>query len=369
MNISPKDQRLKLLVALGGCVVLTIVFTLMFGFEVHDDKQQKKIGFINIGGIEEPGWSNAHYEGLKAACEKFGLELLFRDHIEENSGQCPEAIEELLAEGTGMIFLASYNYPIESKSIIAENKHIEFATNSSEVHMRNMTSYFARMYQGRYLSGALAGLRTKSNVIGYVAAMPNSEVNRGINAFTLGVQRVNPNAKVVVMWTGTWRNDEVEAAHARRLIEQAHADVLTYHQDYIASVNVADELGVDYIAYNIELDNRSEHYLTSVVCRWDIFYEKMLQLYLRKELPSVKNYWLGMKQGVIKLSDYSPTVTPEQQQKIEALSQELLNDKQIFSGKLYDNQGNLKCNDGEAISENVLLERMNWLVRGVEVLE
>ena len=76
-----------------------------------------------------------------------------------------------------------------------------------------------------------------------------------------------------------------------------------------------------------------------------------------------------MKQGVIKLSDYSPVVTPEQQQKIEALSQELLNDKQIFSGKLYDNQGNLKCNDGEAISENVLLERMNWLVRGVEVLE
>ena len=369
LDITPKDKWLKLLVAIAGCVVMTIVFVLMFGFEINEDKQQVNIGFINIGGIDEEGWSKAHYEGLKSACDTFGFNLLVRDHIAENSGECPKAIEELVDEDANMIFLASYNYPIESKDLISKYKRIEFAANSSEIHARNMTSYFARMYQGRFLAGALAGMRTKTNVIGYVAAMSNSEVNRGINAFTLGVMRTNPKAKVVVTWTGAWRDDEAEAKGTRKLIEKAKADVITSHVDYTVPCDVADELGVDYIAYNVEPHNKSEHHLTTILCRWDLFYRKILQLYLKDELINVKNFWLGIKQGVVDLSPYSESVTQTQRDKLEELRQELDNDKQIFSGVIYDNHGNLKCREGEAISDNVLLERMNWLVGGVQVVD
>ena len=68
----------------------------------------------------------------------------------------------------------------------------------------NVGTYFGRMYQPRYLTGIVAGKMTKSNIIGYVAAHPIPEVIRGINAFTLGVRSVNPNAKVHVVWTQTW---------------------------------------------------------------------------------------------------------------------------------------------------------------------
>ena len=370
-NMPLEDNRLKLLIALGGCIVLTIIFVLMFGFEVNTkDRSHKKVGYFNIGSIEEKGWSREHYKGLKAACDEFGLELLVRENILENSGQCPIAIEELEDEGAGIIFMMSYNYPLEAKNLILEKKSTEFVANSSELMARNMTGGFARMYQGRYLAGALAGMKTKSNVIGYVAAMPNTEVCRGINAFTIGVQRTNPNAKVVVTWTGSWRNDEIEAEKARNLVQKSNADILTYHLDYYKAVaDTAEELDVDFIAYNLELEGYSDHYLTSIICRWDMFYKELLKLYLKNELNTVKNYWSGIKQGVVTLSKYSDSVTQNQRNRIEFLRQELINSKKVFIGPIYDTQGKLRCGIGETISEHVLLERMNWFVKGVEFLE
>ena len=196
--------------------ILIIAGFIMIMFNFDDDliENKKAIGFIILGDINEPGWNSSHYNGIKAACDKFGLKLLVRDHVKENSGQCTAAIEELASEGAGMIFLASYSYSIEAQNLVGKYPNIAFATNFAEVHARNMTAYFVRVYQGRYLAGALAGMKTKSNVIGYVAAMSNSEVNRQINAFTLGVQRTNPKAKVVVKWTGSWQDEKKEAENA-----------------------------------------------------------------------------------------------------------------------------------------------------------
>ena len=76
---------------------------------------------------------------------------------------------------------------------------------------KNLSTYFGRIYQIRYLSGIVAGLQTETNEIGYVAAFPIPEVNRGINAFTLGVRSVNPDATVYVSWTNSWNDDTATA--------------------------------------------------------------------------------------------------------------------------------------------------------------
>lgn len=362
-------KNFNLIAAAISLIVFVPLIMLVFSFMKSFEERQEKVGFIILGDIHVAGWNESHYKGIKAACENFGVKLLVRDKVKENSGQCPIAIKDLVQNGAGMIFLASYSYSIEVQNLVGDYPSTAFATNSAEVHARNMTAYFVRMYQARYLAGALAGMKTKSNVIGYVAAMSNTEVNRGINAFTLGVLRTNPNAKVVVMWTGSWQDEETEAAHAQRLIEEAGADVLTYHQDENATAQVAEKFGVDFIAYNEILSGYSEHYLTSVVCRWDLYYTDIIQRYLKGELNSVKNHWLGIDRGAVMLSDYSPSVTKEMISRLNSLKQELVNNKQIFSGEIYDNAGQLRCAKGEAISDDTLLENIGWLVRGVEVLE
>lgn len=369
MKFLSNIKKFNFIAAAFGLLILIPMIMLILNFVAVLDEPQEKIGFIILGDIRVTGWNESQYRGIKAACENFDTELLVRDNIKENSGQCTTAIKDLARHGAGMIFLASYSYSREAQSLVEEYPNIAFATNSAEVHAKNMTAYFVRMYQARYLAGALAGLKTKSNVIGYVAAMFNTEVNRGINAFTLGVLRTNPKAKVVVMWTGSWQNEKIEAAHAQRLITEAGADVLTYHQDESTTAQVAEKFGVDYIAYNEILSNRSEHYLTSIVCDWDLYYSDIIQRYLKGELNSVKNHWLGLERGAVMLSDYSPAVTTEMASKIDSLKQDIINNHLIFSGKIYDNAGNIRCEEGEAISDDMLLENINWLVKGVEVLE
>ena len=369
MDNSTENKRLNILLVSGVCVVAALVLVILFGFNTETETHKMKVGFIITGDIHEAGWSASHYDGIKAACDELGLELLVRGNVKENSGQCPAAIEDLVSQGAEIIFLTSFNYPSEARAVIDKYPNIPFMDISMQETAKNLTACFARMYQGRYLAGALAGMKTKSNVLGYVAAIPNSEVCRGISAFALGAQKVNPDAKVVVMWTGDWQNPEVEREHARRLIEEAGADVLTYHQNEAATADVAESLGVDFIGFNALLEGYSDHYLTSVLCRWDLFYKDVFQQYFKGELSSVKYHWIGVPENVIILSKYSPAVTQEMQTKIAALENELKNAGHVFSNEIYDNQGILRCAAGQSLSDDDLLQQINWLVQGVEVLQ
>lgn len=366
--MTDKLKRFKHITATAAVMVILPFLIMLIDFE-RDFEQTPKVGMIILGDITVPGWNKSHYDGIKAACDKFGVELVVRDKVEENTGQCPAAIRELADEGVGMIFLASFSYADEAKDSVEEFSNIAFATISSEIHLRNLTAYFPRMYQARYLSGVLAGMKTKSNVIGYVAAIPTAEVVRGIDAFTLGVQRVNPAAKVVVTWTNDWEDEKQETINAERLIKEAGADVLTYHQDEDAVGKVAEKYGVDFIAYNAILSGYSEHYLTSVVCHWELYYLDIIERYLKGELNIMKNHWLGIDRGAVGLSEYSSAVTPEMISKIDSIKQELIADRQIFVGPLYNIDGELFCEEGDALSDDMLFESMNQLVKGVEILE
>ena len=365
-----EEKKLKILLVLGIGIFTVIIYLLIFAFNIEVDKPKDKVGFIITGDVNKKGWSESSYRGIKKACEDLKLELLVRDNIPEKSGKCYPVAEELISEGANVIVLMSFNYVTEVRPLMDRYSNVSFISTSSLEKAKNLTSCFARMYQGRYLAGALAGMKTKTNVIGFVAAMPNSQVCRGINAFALGVQRVNPDAKVLVMWTGAWQDEETEMKNAETLIKDYDADVLTYHQNEEAVGKVAEKFGVDFIAYNAILDGYSEHYLASAICHWDLFFKDILKRHLKGELFSISNRWVGAQQGAINLVNYSSAVTPEMQNILSSMRDELAYDNNlIFYNEIYDNQGNLRCGKNQVLSDKELLEHMDWLVRGVEVVE
>ena len=98
----------------------------------------------------------------------------------------------------------------------------------------NVSTFFGRIYQMRYLSGIVAGMQTKTGKVGYVAAFDIPEVVRGINAFTLGVRKANPDANVIVRWTKSWEDDEICAKATRSLLQGDSIDVLAMHTDSIS---------------------------------------------------------------------------------------------------------------------------------------
>ena len=98
----------------------------------------------------------------------------------------------------------------------------------------NMENFFGSMEEARYLSGMAAAAASEKGVLGYVAAYPYTEVQIGINAFTLGAQAINPDVEVKVIYINTWGDAEIEKTGAEQLIA-AGCDVLTYHADSTAT--------------------------------------------------------------------------------------------------------------------------------------
>lgn len=352
-----------------SAVVVIILIVLLIALVGREKESESKVGFIMSGACDETGWNGMHYSGMKRACDALGVELYVKENVKEFNGECKTAIKELAEEGVGLIILSSYNYSEEVKEEVKKYPEIVFYANSSEYHDINMTSYFSRMYQARYLAGIVAGMQTESGKIGYVAAMSNNEVNRGISAFTLGVRKVNPTAEVIVAWSGDWDKQETEIRLAEVLVKEAGADVLTYHQNQPNVVYVAEQLGVRSIGYHEALTGQSENYLMSVVCDWEMVYKELVKSYLNGKANEKENYWIGMEVEAVGLSEYSELISGEIRQRVRSEKKEIISGKDVFSGVIYDTEGVLRCGEKEMISDEMLLERFDWFVEGVSFYE
>lgn len=364
MGRNKKYQRLLLAAAL---VVVAVLFSLLFGL-TYGNRSKAIIGFIMSGSHADEGWNGEHYQGIMKAGEEAGARVLVEENVAEFSGQCENAVKKLAQKDCGLLILSSYNYSEEIYHLAEEYPEISFYVNSSEYHAENMTSYFVKMYQARYLAGIVAGMMTKTNQIGYVAAMSNNEVNRGISAFTMGVRRMNPEAEVVVIFTGSWEDETAEKAAAETLVEEADVDVLTYHQNKSYVIEVAEQKGIYSIGYQSER-RFSEKNLTAVCCDWSLIYKELVQAYLKGRANATDNFWLGMETGAVGLAKFSDCVSQEAAAEVEMAMQEILNGKAIFSGVIYDMDGRQQCGEDEIISDEYLLEHFDWLVEGVRLYE
>lgn len=350
-------------------VVLITVITLILLTGHKKDKSSYAVGLIITGEKDDSGWNSAHYNGAVTACDKLGTKLIVKENIPEWSGKCAEAIHELVDEGAGMIILSSYSYSSEVKETIDSYPDIAFYSSSSEYQAENVTSYFGRMYQARYLTGIIAGMKTESDSIGYVAAMPNSEVNRGINAFTLGVKSINPNATVYVSWTDSWENAESEQKATEALIKNKSVDVITYHQNQHYTAQTAEKMGVYSIGYNRDVKGLSEKHLTAAVWNWDSLYYQIIREYVQGKPNTAERRWFDIDSGVIGLSDFSSFVDNDIINAVSKAKNRISSGNDIFSGEIYDNNGVLRCGENEALTDEMLFENMDWFVDGVEIYD
>lgn len=363
-----KFMNRRVIIPLVLIILATAALTvLLAGRDVLGKKQNSlKMGFVMTGRISEGGWNGMLYGGASSACEEAGVTLLVKENVEEFSGQCIKAVQDLISEGTEVIILTSYNYAEEVKEVMEQHPEVFFYTESgTTLKADNLSIFFPRMYQARFLAGLVAGATTKTGVAGYVAAMNNSEVNRGINAFTLGVLTANPEAKVVVGWTGSWDDAAAEKEMARKLVEMDGADVLTYHQNQPNTVMAADELGVYSVAYHVSGTELSENCLTGVVCDWKKLFQEVLKDYTTGKAEGQKILWPGLEAGVVMLSDYGKAVSQETKDLVMHETQNIYNGRDIFSGEIYDNQGEKRSEEGESIPDKTLMQEMDWFVRGV----
>ena len=363
------------------------------------------VGAIYINGQNDvAGYTYAHNKGITTAMENLGLSttdnLKIVDNVPEDDVQVKAAIDQLAGQGCDIIFGISFGYLNAMDEAAKEYPDIVFSHATGYLcNDTNFNNYFGRIYQARYLAGIAAGyksLEENNNNIGYVSAWGTeyAETCSGINAFTLGVLAVNPDAVVHVNQISTWGDQELERQAAEVLVDTYNCCVIAQHCDSAQPQIVAEEKGVYGCGYNSDMYEQAPlAHLTAPVWNWDVYYQLAMETAMNGDASSffgtVGNYYGGLAEGMVDISPLSANCSPETADAIE-LARDLMvsGEWDVFSGTrlsfsgTVDSDGGVICtqiaddlvtNDGTVIVEaggpsvddSVIQGSMNYYVQGV----
>ena len=324
-----------------------------------------KAAFVYVGPIGDAGWTKKHDDGRLSLEAALGdcVETSFLESVPE--GAESEAVFERLArEGNDVIFGTSFGYMDQMLAVAEDYPDVVFEHGTGYKTSDNMGTFFGAAEEARYLSGMAAGAVTESNKIGYVAAFPIPEVLRGINAFTLGAQRVNADVEVEVVWTSTWFDPTIEKEAAESLLNGG-ADVIAQHQDTPSAGEAAQEAGGHWVGYNDDMSRFApDAWLTGPVWDWGPFYISVVEDIINDTWTSDQFYG-DMAGGMVTLAEVSDTVPQDVRDQIaEVEAQIKAGDFPVFTGPVNDQEGNEKIADGEVPDLGTLLG-MDYFVQGV----
>ena len=327
----------------------------VIAFPAHAQKNEPlKVGFVYVAPLTEDGWVRQHEEGRQAVQAALGERV--KTSFVENVAEGPDAervIRDLAATGHKLIFTPSFGYMEPTLKVAKDFPDVKFAAAN------------ARYYEGRYLAGIAAGRMSKSHQAGYVAGFPIPEVLQGINAFTLGMRSVDPQAQVKVVWINTWFDPGKERDAAMALMDQG-ADVLAFHTASTAVMAAAQERGKLAIAYHSDMRKVApDAQVVAVTHQWGDYYRKRTQAVLDGSWKS-GNVWGGVKDGMIRVGYFGSKVPKAVQDEVAARQKDIAAGKLVpFAGPIADNEGKAVVGKGQALTDEQILG-MKFLVSGVQ---
>jgi simple sugar transport system substrate-binding protein len=324
-----------------------------------------KAAFVYVTPVFDMGWTHQHDEGRKALEKALGADVKTTvvDNVAEGADS-ERVVRDLAQQGHDIIFTTSFGYMEPTLKVAKEFPKVKFESITGYKTDANVSVANARYYEGRYLAGVAAGRMTKTNVAGYVAGFPIPEVLQGLNAFTLGMRSVNPQAQVKVIWLNAWFDPAKERDSAMTLFNQ-DADVITFHSATNAVMVAAQERGKMAIAYHSDMRKVApDAQLLAITHNWgeyDIQRVKALQNGTWK----TSNVWAGLKEGMIQVGDFGPKLLPQVRTEILQIQKDIVQGKRHpFQGPLEDNEGKQVLASGQKLTDVQILN-MNFVVAGV----
>src|SRR3954452_6326897 len=273
-----------------------------------------KVAFVYVGPIGDAGWTWAHDQGrLDLVKNMPNVETVYQENVPENAADAERVIRDFAQKGNKIIVTTSFGYMDPTINVAKDFPDVTFVHFSGYKTATNVSTAFGKVEEPRYVSGLIAGKMTKTNSIGYVAAFPIPEVLRGLNAFTLGVRKVNPSAKVKVVWTNTWFDPQKERQAAEALLDSG-ADVIGQHQDTPGPQQAAEARSKFGVGYDADMSKFApKAVLTSAIWHWGVYYTDLVKQVQAGTWKS-NQYWGGWKDGIVDLAPIGSMVPADVQQ-------------------------------------------------------
>lgn len=321
-----------------------------------------KIAFVHETDPQKSGWTYAHDLGRMHLEQVFPDQVMIQEyHLEEQSEKAAEEmIRRAVEDGSTLIFTTSPVLTHASIKAAMEYPDVKILNCSLLASHGFIRTYSARMYEAKFLIGAIAGAMAENSRIGYMADYPIYGTVSNVNAFALGAKMVNPRAKVYVEWTAKKNVDIYEHFREQGVSYVSGRDIIIPGKS-----QGSRHFGL------FKLDEESPHNLAMPIWHWGKFYEKMIRQILsgtwkNEENSKVKavNYWWGMSSGMVDVicSQNLPLGTARLVQLLKnTISSGEFNP---FSGVLYSQEGPVQEDSNNVLTPEKIIT-MDWLAENV----
>jgi simple sugar transport system substrate-binding protein len=328
------------------------------------------LGAVYVGARDDFGWNQAHAVAMDILKQVPGVTVIEEEKVPETDAVTQSMESMINLDGANLVLATSFGYynpfvvEAAKKYPDVQFRHAAPLWNT-ETDPKNAGSYFCYLNQAHYVDGVAAGLSTKSNKIGFVAAKPIPSVLSNVNSVLLGAKSVNPDATVQVIFTGEWSLPVREAEAANALID-AGCDVITCHVDGPKVViETAEARGVMSCGHNAnQAPLAPKGFITGAEYKWETIY-KMYADALAQGEPLPNFIAGGYHNDMIRNSPFGAGATPDAIKAAEAAIEGLKANKPIYIGPLKDNAGKVVI---ETTMDNYdpVLDGMNYLLEGVQ---
>ena len=288
---------------------------------------QIKVGYIYVGD-ENEGYTAAHYEGAKEMAAALGLDMNTQVVVKWNIPETEEAYDAavtLAEEGCNIIFANSFSHESYVIEAAREYPDVQFCHASgfqaASCGLSNMHNYFTSIYEARYVSGVVAGLKLNAMIadgtitedtckIGYVGAFPYAEVISGYTSFFLGVRSVCPSATMDVKFTNSWASFDLEKEAAEALVAQGCV-LIAQHADTTGAPTACQALGVPCVGYNVSMNEVApDSALTSSSNNWGIYNTYAVKSVI-DGTPIDVDWCQGLAQGAVLITELNEKTVAE----------------------------------------------------------
>ncbi len=328
----------------------------------------KMAAFVFDKDPKESNWLYAHELGRLYLDEKCADKVKTIKVYNLNSEQeTIDAMEDLILMGVNIFFTTSSMQEAASLKVAVNHPEVTILNCSLNTSYKSIRTYYARLYEVKFLAGMIAGALSEDGKIGYLADYPIYGVMANINAFALGAKMINPRAKVYLEWT------TVKGVSKDEVIERFREKGINYISDQLMTAPNSDTktYGLYYIGNDKEDDEEAIN-IAMPIYQWGVFYEKLLDSMMTKQFEQEENssekainYWWGLSAGVVDL--IMSNRVPEGTKRIVSIIKEQMinNEFYPFSGVINSQNGENKNQEEGSISPEDII-KMNWLVSNVE---
>jgi basic membrane protein A len=324
------------------------------------------IGALYVGSVNDAGYNQAMHDSLMEVKKNIPcVKILEAENVYEGPA-AETTMETMIQQGAKLIFPTSFGHQEPAMNVANKHKDVVFEHAGGWMMADNFANFYSQVPDTWYVLGVAAGLMTKSNKIGFVAAMPLGWTLTFINAFELGAQSVNPKAETTVTFTGSWSDRAKEAAATDALINQG-VDVITMHVDAPGTViQTAEARGVYSIGFQSLAAQQfaPEYWITGTGFTFGPLMTQITQSVIDKTWKP-QFIRCSLSEGCMALAPFGPKVPDDVKNNVnQALADLDAGKVVVFQGPILDQDGTVRVAEGQTLSDEDM-GNVDWFVKGV----